>query len=76
MSGAQEKYEKKFQKQVMDGWRPARITHLSQEVWDLIEACWHPDPNARPSMNENLRCLEDLESRIKDQDEPQCCVIC
>eukprot|EP00947_MAST-08B_sp_MAST-8B-sp1_P005317 g5317.t1 len=47
--------------QVSRGWRPAiPDTYLSQftPVRDLMVACWHPDPAARPSYADILRRLE------------------
>jgi hypothetical protein len=38
--------------QVAEGFRPARGPRLSDEAWELISRCWHPDPCERPAMGE------------------------
>ncbi|KAG6824352.1 hypothetical protein H0H92_007118 [Tricholoma furcatifolium] len=48
-------------RKVMDGHRPERpsaaspswnVWGLTEDVWTLIERCWHADPDSRPAIDE------------------------
>jgi len=43
----------------MSGKRPSRPTHLTctDELWTLIQRCWHSDPHLRPKVSEVLEPL-------------------
>ncbi|KAI9190780.1 kinase-like domain-containing protein, partial [Polychytrium aggregatum] len=43
--------------QICRGNRPAKINDLPNDVWGLIEHCWHQDPRARPTFAEALARL-------------------
>ena len=52
---------------VKEGKRPSRpldevsrIRGLNNEIWNIIEACWTQDPNARPSATEVVERLRNL----------------
>lgn len=39
---------------------PATDQGLSDELWDLIQLCWSPEPHKRPSAGQVLICLQDV----------------
>ena len=43
---------------VLNGERPRRKVGFSNSVWKMLEQCWEPQPDARPSIEDVLRCLE------------------
>ncbi|KAG6827435.1 hypothetical protein H0H92_011814 [Tricholoma furcatifolium] len=51
---------------VMDGHRPERpdaspswnVWGLTEDVWALIERCWHADPASRPAIDAVIQCLK------------------
>ena len=43
---------------VLDGKLPPREARFTDSLWKMLELCWGPQPNARPSIEEVLRCLE------------------
>ena len=45
---------------IMQGERPPRPTHpaLTDELWVLMQRCWHQDPQLRPEMSEVLSILQ------------------
>ena len=45
------------------GYRPARFKAASDELWSLIESCWHHDPLERPSMAQVVQQLQALLDR-------------
>ena len=52
--------------EIMEGVRPRKpegAKHLgfSDELWRTVELCWLQDRNARPDVEEILRCLNDAE---------------
>ncbi|GLC46571.1 hypothetical protein PLESTB_001619700 [Pleodorina starrii] len=47
-----------FAKKVCEGFRPPRHPRIPEAVWQLIQACWHPDPLVRPDMAEVAALLE------------------
>ena len=58
---------------VKEGKRPSRpldevsrIRGLNNEIWNIIEACWTQDPNARPSATEVVERLRNLPNRPAD----------
>ncbi|KZP22995.1 kinase-like protein, partial [Athelia psychrophila] len=50
-----------------DGKRPDRVrclpTHFADEIWQLMEDCWHRDPQARPEMDAAISRLEEMQSK-------------
>jgi serine/threonine protein kinase len=48
---------------VMEGERPgrpqgARGAWFTDDLWDMLELCWKPQPDDRPSLGIVLQCLE------------------
>jgi len=43
---------------VLDGERPPREAWFTDSLWKTLELCWESQPEARPSVEEVLRCLE------------------
>ena len=43
---------------VMSGKRPPREVQFTDNVWEMLERCWGAEPDARPSIEEVLQCLE------------------
>ena len=46
---------------------PHRIHGFTDNLWEMLELCWTPEPSARPSIEEVLQCLQGI-SNLK---EPQ-----
>lgn len=51
---------------VKDGLRPVLATGVPDEYRALIEQCWHPDPDARPTFQKILSVLRDIASHGDD----------
>ena len=49
----------------VQGKRPPRPTHpaLTENLWTLIQRCWHHDPHLRPEASEALEVLTSSVSR-------------
>ena len=45
---------------VLDGKRPTREAGFTDELWEMLELCWEPQPSARPSIGEVLERLESV----------------
>ena len=48
---------------VLDGERPMRLqgaegTRFTDAIWEMLERCWKPRPQDRPSVEAVLQCLE------------------
>jgi len=43
---------------VLQGVRPPRGVGFTDDLWGMLELCWVPQPSARPSIEDVLRCLE------------------
>ena len=43
---------------VVEGERPARGVRFTTSLWEVLERCWAPKPNDRPSIEGILQCLE------------------
>ena len=43
---------------VLKGDRPTRRARFTNDLWKMLESCWTPQPNDRPSIGDVLRCLE------------------
>jgi serine/threonine protein kinase len=43
---------------VVRGERPRRGTGFAESLWNMMEFCWKPHPDDRPSIKDVLRCLE------------------
>ena len=42
---------------VLEGERPPRGLRFTQRLWEMLELCWTPQPNHRPSIEDVLQCL-------------------
>ena len=47
---------------VVGGERPRRRRKLKESLWKMLESCWAPRPDDRPSIGDVLRCLETVSS--------------
>ena len=47
---------------VLNDEHPPRRVGFTDNVWKVLEQCWKPQPDARPSIEDVLRCLEMEES--------------
>ena len=45
---------------IMRGKRPAKPTHLTDDLWELVNRCWDQDRHNRPRMSEVLLALNPL----------------
>jgi len=43
---------------VLEGVRPPREDVFVNGLWEMLELCWEPQPNARPNIEGILQCLE------------------
>ena len=43
---------------VLNGERPPREVLFTDSLWKMLGRCWEPQPDARPSIEGVLRCLE------------------
>ena len=43
---------------VLKGDRPTRRARFTNDLWKMLESCWVPQPNDRPSIGDVLQCLE------------------
>ena len=43
---------------ILKGQCPHRGTGFTQSLWEMLETCWTPEPDDRPSIEDVLRCLE------------------
>jgi len=43
---------------VLKGERPPRGARFTNSLWKMLESCWAPQPNDRPSVEDVLQCLE------------------
>jgi len=43
---------------VVRGERPRRGTGFTESLWNMMEFCWEPHPDDRPSIKDVLQCLE------------------
>ena len=43
---------------VVEGKRPLRGARFTDRLWEMLEQCWAPRPDARPSVEDVLQCLE------------------
>jgi len=43
---------------VSGGEHPPREPGFADDLWGMLELCWKPQPNARPSIEDVLQCLE------------------
>jgi len=43
---------------VLEGEHPPRGAGFTKTLWEMLELCWVPQPNNRPSIESVLRCLE------------------
>lgn len=43
---------------VLEGRRPPRGRGFADSLWEMLQRCWEPRPDARPMVKEVLQCLE------------------
>ncbi|KAI9204693.1 uncharacterized protein BJ171DRAFT_505111 [Polychytrium aggregatum] len=51
-------HERVIERQVRIGNRPKRLDGIPDDVWSLIECCWHQEPDQRPAFPKILALLE------------------
>ena len=51
---------------ILRGQHPHRGAGFTQSLWEMLEMCWAPQPDDRPSIGDVLRCLE----RASNESEP------
>ncbi|GIL54873.1 hypothetical protein Vafri_10566, partial [Volvox africanus] len=56
-----------YAKKVCEGFRPPRHLRIPEAQWQLIQACWHPDPVVRPDMAEVVAHLESALANLDSQ---------
>ncbi len=65
---------------VSQGYRPPTDTKIPLEVRQLIADCWAQDPEARPSMQQVVERMQDIQElgvlSTYEGGGPGCCVIC
>ena len=54
---------------IVKGERPPRRTAFTDHLWGVLETCWAPHPNDRPSIEGVLQCLRMVPSTL-DQPSP------
>jgi serine/threonine protein kinase len=54
---------------VLAGERPPRGAEFTESLWKILELCWSPQPNNRPSIEDVLRCLETV-SNLSEPHSP------
>ena len=47
---------------VLNGERPPRATSFTDSLWKMLKGCWEARPDARPSIEGVLQCLEQEEA--------------
>lgn len=40
--------------------RPKRPSYCPDALWQLLEACWDPEPANRPSLDKVITCLDTI----------------
>ena len=45
---------------VLEGERPRRERCFTDDIWRMLESCWHPRPDIRPLIRDVLLCLEQV----------------
>ena len=50
----------KVNESIARGYRPPRSEHISDEFWELIQACWDQDPYARPDFERIVAQIRDI----------------
>lgn len=55
----------KLMMDIVRGERPTMeaVSHVSEDLWQLMQACWHPDHKTRPTMRRVLDCLNGNDPR-------------
>ena len=51
---------------VLEGEHPTRGARFVGSLWNMLEQCWAPQPNQRPSIEDVFRCL----GRVRTLSEP------
>jgi hypothetical protein len=49
-----------YASRIADGFRPKRVKLITDEAWEIIDACWQQDPTARPSASQVYVKLQKL----------------
>ena len=55
---------------VVEGERPPRGVKFTKGLWKMLELCWAPQPNDRPSIEDILQCLE-MVSNLSEPPSPR-----
>jgi len=55
---------------VVEGERPPRGDRFTDSLWKMLERCWAPQPNDRPSIEDVLQCLETV-SNLSELPSPR-----
>jgi len=50
---------------IVEGERPPREPGFSNRLWEMLERCWMSQPNARPSIEDVLQCLESVSQSLE-----------
>ena len=50
---------------VVGGEHPSRGVRFTESLWRMLEMCWEPQPNNRPSIEGVLQCLEVVSSLLE-----------
>ena len=54
---------------VVEGKHPPRGMNFTKSLWKMLELCWTPQPDYRPSIEDVLRCLE-MTSNLSEPPSP------
>ena len=61
-------------RKVLEGGRPERPEEeagelLTDEIWEVVERCWKPEPSERAKAKDILSCLEEDHSGVDEDDD-------
>lgn len=54
-----------YASRIAEGFRPKRVKLITDEAWEIIDACWKQDPTARPSASEVYQKLQKLQQQVQ-----------
>ena len=55
---------------VVEGERPRRVDGFADNLWEMLELCWTPQPSARPNIKDVLQRLEGISNPQELQPSP------